>query len=403
MHKLPLLSQTHSLWTADFKRLCLVSFFMFSSYHLLTPILPLYLSQVRGFHGETIGFIMAGLMIASMLVRPWIGFQCDHGSKTHLMQWGALLLLFANAGYPFAHDFYSLIGLRVIHGIAYALIYTGTASYLVEHLPPEHKAEGLSHYGNAIKLAMAFSPAVGIWLTTQVNSFFNIGCLLACLLTLLCAASIWQVTPGPVRILPPVKPRELISNLLNKDALFPGLIMALASLAFGALMPYIPLLSLEKHLTETHWFYTLYAASLITSRWLTGPISDTYGRASVLIPGLSMVALSLLLLASANSTLLFLVATVMYGLAAGTVQPSLMAMAADKNQPETQGSAMATFTLFNDIGIAGGMFVMATLGDLYGYVYALQWIAAGVGLAWLLLCIHTWQRTRKMSIKTSLT
>ena len=165
--------------------------------------------------------------------------------------------------------------------------------------------------------------------------------------------------------------------------------MGANSLAFGALIPFVPMLAAEKHWPHAQWFYTLYAVFLIASRFITGKWSDQYGRHTVVLPGMAMVIVTLLLLSWSHSETLFFALAALYGLASGTVQPSLMAMVADRIPKEQQGSGMATFTMLNDLGIAVGSFIMGSLGSEWGYGLALLWISVGITFGWLLLLLKT--------------
>jgi MFS family permease len=195
--------------------------------------------------------------------------------------------------------------------------------------------------------------------------------------TLVCVLSVQEETgsleKSPVR-----------GKLFNSRAVFPGLVMATNSVVFGTLIPFIPLLAREKGLGDTAGgFYTTYAFFLIFSRALTGPLSDKYGRKMIVVPGMLGVGISLCFIASSGQILWFFIAIALYSLCAGTVQPSLMALAVDRAKNTERGSAMATFTLLNDLGITLGTFITGSLGPNIGYANTL-WIIMALTLLGLL-------------------
>jgi MFS family permease len=387
---------TPALFTSEFILLCLASLFFFSCYHLLTPILPQYFAA-ENLSGLAIGSLMAAFMVASMMIRPWVGKLSDEVSRKTLMLLGISIFTVCPLLYPLTNMELLLYGIRLLHGVGFAIFYTASASYLISIVPPQNKAEGISYYSNAIKVAMAFSPSLGIFLASQglINwafwASFGMGLVtLSCVLLLKSPQKNTESTAKKAK-----------GKLFNTKALFPGVIMATNSIVFGALIPYIPMLAQEKALTQAGLFYTVYAIFLIGSRFLTGRLSDTMGRDRVVLPGMAAVILTLLMLSWSPSEPIFLAAAALYGLAAGTVQPSLMAIAADRANQGEQGSAMATFTLMSDSGIALGSFLMGALGERFGFGPSLMVIAIVTTLGWAAFFVNSrpagWmQRTRRV-------
>jgi MFS family permease len=160
--------------------------------------------------------------------------------------------------------------------------------------------------------------------------------------------------------------------------------MTMNGLGFGALIPYIPLLAGEKALANPGLFYAIYSFCLIFSRGLTGQLSRRFGRSTVLMTSIVSVTLTMGMLAWTASGPLFLVAAGIYGLANGVLQPSLLALTMDRAPRQATGSAMATFTLLNDLGTAAGQFGMAYVGASLGYSNSLLGIALLSVLGWVL-------------------
>lgn len=371
---------TPSLFSREFSLLCLASLLFFSGYHLLTPIFPLYL-QLNHFSGMAVGSLVASFMLASLVIRPLVGKLSDEINKRSLMLVGIILFGLCPLLYLLTKDPILLYVIRLMHGVGFALFYTSSTSYLVSLIPAERKAEGISYYSNAIKIAMAFSPGLAL-LMVQQKHLAEVFLLSAGISALVAICILLLQQPGKITTAKKGK-------LFNGKALFPGFIMAANSLAFGALIPFAPLLFAEKQVELGQWFYTTYAVFLIASRFLTGRLSDRYGRASVLLPGMFLVIVSVFLLSWTNNAAWLLAMAGLYGLSAGTVQPSLMAMASEKASKDEQGSAMATFTMLNDLGIAAGSFIMGSLGSQASYSYALLWIALGLAGGWIALWVGT--------------
>lgn len=384
------MTHLRAILTKDFQRLSWSVFLFFLGMHFLAPIAPVYF-QNQGFEGTELGLLLGTFLLVSIVLRPWVGRTSDAVSPKPLMLGGIILATLAPLGYWLLAPWPWLMWLvRIAHGASFALFYTAATSYVVRLVAPAYKAEAISYYSNAVKLAMAFSPGLALlvadWWGPMAAFQLTAGVTLLTLLVIMPLPYQPGSNPAPhqqsqqaVSTAPPSK-----SNLfgLHRGALPLSSIMLTQSIVFGALIPFIPMLADEKHLGLSGWFYAVYALSLISTRFITGSWSDELGRYTVLIPSMAAVTLSVLLLALAPNDVTFLLATALYGFAAGAVQPSIMALISERASHAEQGTAMATFAVFCDIGIALGNVVMATLGHIATYGLGLVVVSSitGIGL-----------------------
>ena len=73
------------LWNSNYLRVWSANFMIFFSFMLLTPLLPLYLSESFGADKHTIGVVLSGYTIAVMLVRPFSGYLVDSFSRRKVL------------------------------------------------------------------------------------------------------------------------------------------------------------------------------------------------------------------------------------------------------------------------------------------------------------------------------
>ncbi|MCA9806539.1 MAG: MFS transporter [Cyanobacteria bacterium HKST-UBA06] len=374
---------TRSLFTRDFVLVCAATFCFFFCHHLLTPVFTAYLEQ-HHWHGQVLGAMLAALMVASLVTRPFVGKQADEWDKRRLLIGGALLVMLCPVLYTVSAHPAVMLPIRLVHGIGFAMFYVAASSYLADLVPQAHRGEGISYFSNAMKLATAISPALGVLLLNGhwMQPVFWLASAMAfvALLLVLQLRPVQPPLPSSDSALPAARNK---GRLFNRPAFYPGLIMATNSMVFGVLMPFMPLIAGEKQLSAIFLFYPVYALSLMLSRGATGPLSDRYGRVSVIVPGMTLVIVSLWGLAAANHPVWFLGFSALYGFGAGTVQPSLIAMAVDRSREDERGSAMATFTMCNDTGIALGMYAMGAVGAQVGYSEALGLTSLVVLAGWL--------------------
>lgn len=370
------------LFTRNFGLMSFATLFFFASNHVLTPSFPLYLSQNGSFDPQWFGWVLSSFMFASLTLRPFVGQWCDrYGSYPWMIMGASLFALCPLLYYVLpSHSPIVLLLVRMLHGIGLALFYTASNVALSLEVPQSRRAEGMSHYSNAIKMAMAFGPALGLFFASQkqFTAVFSVAAGFSLLSLLLIGfvdrkGKAFHSTLGGEGMASGDERKTSLHQLIQRDALFPGLIMASNSVIFGTLIPFAPFLATEKGMPQNiGLFYTVYALCLILSRGVTGPLSDQLsrgksGRGAVILPGMLGVCLSMLVLFCAADVWTFMAAVGFYGLCAGTVQPSLMALVADRVPASERGAGMATFTLCTDLGIALGTLVTGSLAPLFGY------------------------------------
>ncbi|MEM0950833.1 MAG: MFS transporter [Cyanobacteria bacterium P01_H01_bin.74] len=376
--------------------LFLSAFLFFMSYHLLTPVIPLYL-EALGLDGQSIGFVVASFMAGSIFMRPFAGKWADEKDIMVLLLASSIVFTVSPLMFLITENIW-LMGLaRLLQGGCYAMFYTTALSAVLQYTPQSRRTEGISYFSNAMKLAVAISPLIAVYIAVSNNQRVNFW--IASAIGGLCIASICYAS-GFIRqqwILPAKnnakqnkKPQK--GRLYNSHSLVPGLIMSTNSAVFGVLIPYAAWLSSVKGFPEAGgWFYTLYGGFLIVSRTFTGKWADSRGRHSVLLPGMFFVFVSILGIMAANSVVLFCLSAALYGFAAGTVQPSLMAITADSAPTDQQGSAMATFSLINDIGMALGSFLMGYLGNTFG-IYPALGLTAFISLTGMIVYVVRYKK-----------
>jgi MFS family permease len=379
------------------------SFLFFGSYHITLPLFPLFCKSLHLDNG-TIGQLVALLIATSLAMRLWVGRLADKILPTKLMVLGASCFLIGSLGFlwmPHQVHWLWMAPLRIVQGIGFSLFYTASSSFLAGLLPCTRRSEGISHHSNSIKLANAFAPMVGLYAATSLG--FDQGFLIAGGVGILAVFAVLWLTYGKNTTKPLLQrmSAEAVAQddekphpLFNTKVTFPGLIMASNSLVFGALIPFAPLLCHDKALDQPQWFYLVYAFALIASRSFTAKWADTYGYHVVILPGMALVALSLLGMMASNQLGLFLVCAGLYGLGAGIVQPALIAMAVERTQPHERGSAMASFTLFTDVGHALGSLMMGWLSQWYGFNAGLGAVMVVVIFALLVYAAITFKEGR---------
>ncbi|MBR5918909.1 MAG: MFS transporter, partial [Prevotella sp.] len=87
------------LWNANYWKVMTANFSMAFSFYLLTPLLPLYLSENFNATKDMIGLVLSGYTITALLSRPFSGFMVDRFDRKHMLMFFYTLFFAFFAGY----------------------------------------------------------------------------------------------------------------------------------------------------------------------------------------------------------------------------------------------------------------------------------------------------------------
>jgi MFS family permease len=172
------------LWNRNYCKVMAANFTLFFAFYVLTPLLPLYLSEHFGATKDVIGLVLSGYTITALLFRPFSGYVVDSfPRKTVLMvAFGGFAIFFA--GYLAASTLLMFTIVRTMHGGPFGALTVANSTVAIDVLPSSRRTEGIGYYGLSNNLAMAIAPTIGIFIYQLTNSFeflFWLALIVACL------------------------------------------------------------------------------------------------------------------------------------------------------------------------------------------------------------------------------
>lgn len=350
----------------------------------LLPTLPLYIKSV-GASDSQLGWVMGAFAIGLLVFRPVLGKLADQRGRKIVMLIGLVVAAIAPLGYLFTQSVAPLFAVRVFHGISIAAFTTGYSALVADLSPPQNRGEVLGYMTLTNPIGVALGPAIGGLLQEWAGYaplFFMAAGLGAvgfvCSLGVQAPAIEASDTTAP-------KVKTLFWRLLLSPRLrIPSLVMLLVGLAFGTLSTFVPLLIQQSGVSlNAGLFYAAAAVASFSVRLFTGRASDRYGRGRFISLSLVFYTVSMLLLYWAGSIPLFLLAGLLEGAGAGILLPLMIALVADRSEPQERGRTFSLCVGGFDLGIfiAGpvlgnfaeqlgyrGLFGIATMIALLGFV-----------------------------------
>jgi MFS family permease len=73
------------LWNSNYKKVMTANFMLFFAFYLLTPLLPLYLSETFGTTKDVIGVVLFGYTVAALITRPFCGYIVDSFARKKVL------------------------------------------------------------------------------------------------------------------------------------------------------------------------------------------------------------------------------------------------------------------------------------------------------------------------------
>jgi MFS family permease len=386
-----LVEQPSRLWTRTFVLLCAAQALGFAHNGLLTPALPLYLSGI-GSSEFTIGLVLAAFSLTSFLARPFLGRLADAWSVPGVLRLGALLLGCAcvGLGVPNAWAVALANGVR---GLGWSGLNTGGYTTLAHVAPNRRRAESSSYLSLAQNAPMALAPPLALWLIdNQVGGFGAVftlagasavcGALLA--LGVRAQSSVEQMPAEAAVGAPPQAP---VGRLFDTGVFLPSMLLFCLSLVQPVTSAFVPLYarSLGIDVSAVTWYYLANGLAVVVGQAALGRLGDRLGRARSLRLGYLVSIGALALQAAANSLWLLLAGGILFALGTALVLPSSMALAIDRAHPGRRGTAMASYSMWFQIGNGLGAATAGLAADLYGlrsmYLLALAPPVAGLVIA----------------------
>ena len=179
------------LWNRNYCKVMAANFSLFFAFYVLTPLLPLYLSEHFGATKDMIGLVLSGYTITALVIRPFSGYMVDSFPRymvdsfprkiVLMVSFGAFAIFFA--GYLAASTLLLFTIVRTLHGGPFGTLTTANATVAIDVLPSSRRTEGIGYYGLSNNLAMALAPTIGIYVYQLTHSFeflFWIALIVAC-------------------------------------------------------------------------------------------------------------------------------------------------------------------------------------------------------------------------------
>lgn len=349
------------MYTGQFLLLCLSSFLFFSSFNMIIPELPAYLSSMGG--EEYKGLIISMFTLTAGLSRPFSGKLADKIGRVPVMVIGATVSGVAALIYPYVSVVWAFLLLRFFHGFSTGFKPTGTAAYVGDIVPVSRRGEGMGIFGLFGSIGMAFGPVIGPFIAKNfsIEAMFYTSSVIA-VFSVIILAGMRETLSRPEKF----SPRHLkvgMADVFEPRVLAPSVTLLLTLVPFGTVLTLAPDFSDYLGISNRGLYFTCFTVASLGIRFVAGKASDRFGRVAVLRVSIFFLVSAMLVTGFADTVWQFVLGSILFGVGTGMNSPTIYAWTIDLSDEARRGRGIATMYIALELGIGMGALLS---GWMYG-------------------------------------
>ncbi len=363
------------LWNANYIKVMLTNFMLYFAFYLLTPLLPLYLSESFGATKDVIGIVLSGYTVAALVIRPFSGYVVDSFSRKKVLMVCLSAFFICFAGYIAAGTILMFAICRTLHGAPFGAVTVANSTCAIDVLPASRRNEGIGLYGMSNNLAMAVAPSVGIYLHNAFGNYMSLFWIA------LAVAMASVIIAGTVKL----PEKEIVKNKekLSFDRFFLtrawllAINIAMFGFCWGVLSNYLAIYSKETlGITGgTGTYFAILSIGLLTSR-LQGRKALRQGKLTKnAAEGMLLSLVGFIIFVAIPHPVAYYLSAALIGLGNGHLYPAFLNMFINVARHDQRGTANSSILTGWDLGFGIGCLLGGIVAEHFDYV-ATFWMVA---------------------------
>lgn len=373
-------SSSEKLWNKEYVKVMAANFSLFFAFYILTPLLPIYLSEHFGATKDVIGLVLSGYAVAALLFRPFSGYIVDSFDRKKVLVFFMVLSFMFYGLYLVAGTLILFAVVRTLHGGPFGASTVANSTVAIDVLPSSRRNEGIGYYGLSNNIATAIAPTVGIALYKYFDNFniLFVVALLFALLSTVIAASVKLPHRAPVAD----KKKLSLDRFFLIKGWYIGVNMVFFALCYGVLSNYLAIYAKETLgiTSGSGTYFLLLSSGLILSR-LQGGKSLREGKlirhAGI---GILISTVGYTVFIISPHPVCFYASAMLVGLGNGHMWPAFQNMIISVASHNERGTANSTLLTSWDLGMGLGIVLGGVIAEFLGYSAAF-WCVVGIHLA----------------------
>ena len=352
-------------------------------YGVVAPVLPQY-ARNFGVSIAAATFVITAFALMRLCAAPVSGVLVQKLGERRIYLSGLIIVALSTGACAFAQTYWQLLVFRSLGGFGSAMFTVSSLGLMIRISPPDARGRVAGLFTSAFLVGSVGGPVLGS-LTVGLGLsapfvIYGIALLIAV------AVVFWQLrhsslAAAEVQTERAITLREALRNRAYRAALFSNFSTGWST--FGLRIALVPLFVVEvlgRGPRIAGLALATFAIGNVSVVILSGRLSDRVGRRRLLIGGLTVSAVSTVLVGFTTSLPLFLVAAYVTGAATGMfISPQQAAVADIIGSKARGGTAVATFQMMSDFGAILGSLAVGQIAE--HLTYATAFVISGAILA----------------------
>lgn len=370
------MNSKEKLWNANYIKVMTTNFLLYFAFYLLTPLLPLYLSETFGATKDTIGIVLSGYTVAALIVRPFCGYVVDSFSRKKVLMLCLSGFAVFFAGYIVAGTILMFAICRTLHGGPFGAVTVANSTCAIDVLPSSRRNEGIGLYGLSNNFAMAIAPSIGIYLHNMVDSYMILFWI-AFVVAISAVLIAWTIRLPEKDIIRNKEKLSLDRFFLTRAWLL-AINIAMFGFCWGVLSNYLAIYSKEvlSITGGTGTYFALLSMGLFSSR-LQGRKALSQGKLTQnAAEGMLISLIGFTLFVAIPHPVAYYLSAILIGLGNGHLYPAFLNMFVHVARHDQRGTANSSILTGWDLGFGIGCLLGGIVAEHFGYTATFWMVAA---------------------------
>ena len=379
------------LVTRGFVALAVATLAFFVAAGIVLPVAPTFAKDALGADETGVGVAIASFSIASLILRPLVGWSSDRFGRRPLLIGGALLTVAALGLHLVATDLAIFIAARALLGAGEGFFFVAAIAAGADLAPESRRGEAMSFLSLSLYLGIAIGPPIGEAMLAIAAGSYDAAWLAAIAVAVSAVALSLLVPESAPAVLArasgTVKTAHVRGPLIHPAGLFPGFISLLGLWGMAGFFTFLPLHARELGMGGAGVPFVIYALIVVVLRVIGAKWPDRYGAARVSGAALAVSALGLAVIGLLPSPEGLIAGTFVFAVGVAFIMPALLTLAVARVPPTERGTVSGTVTLFLDVSFGVAPVVLGLVANRAGYepTFILSAVLAAVGAGLLLV------------------
>ena len=350
------------VWNKTFISIMFANFMMYLGHWTIYTLIGMYADHL-GATATIVGLVTSLFALTALVFKVISAPAIDTYNRKYILIGAMCVMALAYSGYGISNSVPVLMSFRLLQGAGQAFTATCFLALASDALPPKQMGTGIGYFALAQALCQAIGPTIGLFLVNKIG--YNAVFFIASATMLIAVIITSQIKIGYVKT---KKFQITLKNVIAKEAILPSLIIFLIALPSMAITSFLVLYAGKIQIANIGYYFTVNAVAIILSRPVIGKLTDKYGLAIAILPGIIFMAVGFFLISIAHSLPLILIAAFLGAIGSGGTQPAIQAVCMRSVSQDRRGAASSTSYIGSDLGNLVGGPLAGILVQFMGYV-----------------------------------